>query len=97
MDQWLDRQLKAFTGEIMFPRWDASQRGTSKYEVHFTFTLIDAENRIVKRGYAWPVDMALMVVGTPRELAPEYSPGYNRSDASHDEYRRAKEAQSKLE
>lgn len=94
---WLKREQAKITGEVMFPRWDVDRRGTSKYEVRFTYTLIDPENRIVKRGFAWTVDAGLQIVGPPREVSPEYSPAFNRGGSAGDEYKRAKDIQSQLE
>jgi hypothetical protein len=96
-EEWLTRELKSIKGEIMFPKWDTDRRGTAKYEVRFTFTLIDEETRIVKRGYAWTVDAGLQLVGPRRDLTPEYSPSFNRSGTGRDEYKRAKEIQTQLE
>jgi hypothetical protein len=96
-DAWLKKQLGQVKGETMFPQWSVERRGTSKYEVQFTYTLIDVDNRIVKRGFAWSVDAGLQLVGPPREISPEYAPSYNRSGNAQDEYRRAKEIQAELE
>lgn len=94
---WVDRRLKELTGQLMFPRWQAERRGTSKFEVQFTFTLIDEENRIVKRGYAWSVDVPLSIVGPTRELEPEYTQSVDGRRRQMYEERRAIEAQKSLE
>lgn len=94
---WVHRQLGLVKGEIMFPKWEAQRRGKTRYEVRFTYTLIDPDNRIVKRGYAWSVDAAVQVVDPPREIDPEYAPSFNRSGTGRDEFRRARETQAQLE
>jgi hypothetical protein len=93
MSDWLDRQLKAVTGQVMFPDWKAERRGATKFEVQYTFTLIDGANRIVKRGYAWTVDVPLSLVGPPRTISPEYAPAAGQR---HDT-RRVLQEQSSLE
>jgi hypothetical protein len=94
---WVDRRLKELTGQLMFPRWQAERRGASKFEVQFTFTLIDEQNRIVKRGYAWSVDVPLNLVGPTRELEPEYTQSVDGRRKQLYEERRAIEAQKSLE
>ncbi|MFH0907636.1 MAG: hypothetical protein V1929_02600 [bacterium] len=97
MGDWVDRRLKELTGQLMFPRWQAERRGASKFEVQFTFTLIDEENRIVKRGYAWSVDVPLNLVGPTRELEPDYTQFVDGRRRQMHEERRAIEAQRSLE
>ena len=94
---WVDRRLKELTGQLMFPRWQAERRGASKFEVQFTFTLIDEQNRIVKRGYAWSVDVPLNLVGPTRELEPEYTQSVDGRRRQMYEERRAIDAQKSLE
>ena len=97
MGDWVDRRLKELTGQLMFPRWQAERRGASKFEVQFTFTLIDKENRIVKRGYAWTVDVPLNLVGPPREMEPEYTQPVDARRRQLYEERRALDAEKSLE
>ena len=94
---WVGRRLKELTGQIMFPRWQAERRGANKFEVQFTFTLIDEQNRIVKRGYAWTVDVPLNLVGPTREIEPEYTQSVDGRRKQIYEERRAIEAQKSLE
>ena len=66
--QWAEQQIDALKGDILFPRWKILRRGSGKYEVRYTFTLIDENEAIAMRGWAWKVDMALQLVSSPREL-----------------------------
>lgn len=65
---WLQRRLSELPGQVLFPRWQVARRGSSKYEVTFTFTWIDATNHISSRGYAWTVDGGLKLVSDPRPI-----------------------------
>ncbi|HMP88850.1 MAG TPA: hypothetical protein PJ991_01550 [Kiritimatiellia bacterium] len=66
IDQWLESQISSLRGQIMFPRWSTTQRGSNKQEVHYQFVLIDEQNRMRKLYYAWDVDVLDMTVGPPR-------------------------------
>lgn len=61
--QWLDRQISDMKGQLMFPRWTTTRRGSNKQEVTFTFVLNDARNQIQKFAYTWQVDVLEMTVG----------------------------------
>lgn len=67
-DDWLQRRLGELQGQVLFPRWQVARRGSSKYEVTFTYTWIDITNHISSRGFAWTVDGGLKLVGEPREV-----------------------------
>lgn len=65
---WLQRRLSELPGQVLFPRWQVARRGSSKYEVTFTFTWIDSTNHISSQGYAWTVDGGLKLVSDPRPI-----------------------------
>lgn len=62
---WLERQLAATGGQALFPRWQVSRRAANRYEVRFTYTWINRNNRIEQRGYAWSVDALQNTVEGP--------------------------------
>lgn len=68
MMDWVQRQIARLKGQVLFPRWQVTRRGSSKYEVRYTFTWIDATNHISSKGYFWIVDGGLRLVGAPHEL-----------------------------
>lgn len=70
-EAWLERQLNVSRQSVLFPRWQAQRRGTGKYEVRFTCTLMGETGEITKKGYAWNADLILKLVTPARELSPE--------------------------
>lgn len=68
IDDWLKRRVGEAEGQVLFPRWKVVRHGTSKYEVQYAYSVIDPQNRIVKRGYQWQVDTILKLVGNPRDI-----------------------------
>ena len=66
IDDWLEVQVNQFRGQIMFPRWTTSRRGSNKQEVMYEFVLIDVQNQMRKLHYVWDVDVLDMTVGPPR-------------------------------
>lgn len=76
-EQWLGRQLDTDRLSMLFPRWQARRRGTGKYDVRFTCTLMGGTGEITKRGFAWTVDLVLKLVSPARELAPEELSSYS--------------------
>lgn len=68
-DDWLKRQIGAIEGQILFPRWKVLRHGNTRYDVQHLFSVIDAQNRIAKRGYQWQVDALVKSVSAPREMA----------------------------
>ena len=62
---WATREVEALSGQVLFPQWLVARRGASRYEVRFTYTFIDATNKMARRGYAWTVDTALKLVDAP--------------------------------
>lgn len=67
-DDWLKRQIGQVDGQILFPRWKVMRHGPNKYDAQYSFSIIDAQNRLSKRGYQWSVDAMVKLVGPPREL-----------------------------
>lgn len=63
---WLQQQIAAMKGQMMFPRWETSRRGSNKQEVRFSFVFIDTQNRMQRLAYTWQVDVLDMSVGSPQ-------------------------------
>ena len=70
MEDWIARELAMADGQVMFPKWDAKRRGSSKYEVRFTYTLLRDNYVIQKKGFVWNVDLSLRLVGPLRSFEP---------------------------
>lgn len=70
-EAWVRRQTDAHGGTVLFPHWQALRRGVGRYEVQFTYTLMDGQGDVQKKGYAWSADLVLRLVQPPRELKPE--------------------------
>lgn len=66
MAKWLDRQLELLGGQIMFPKWTATRRGSNKQEIGFQFVHIDNENQMTRRSFTWQVDVLAMTVESPQ-------------------------------
>jgi hypothetical protein len=65
-EEWLNRQLQEMKGQILFPRWTATRRGSNKQEVSFEFVFNDSQNQMRRLSYTWDVDVLDMTVGIPR-------------------------------
>lgn len=76
---WLDRQLQAMGGQVMFPRWTTTRRGSNKQDVRFDFVHIDAANNTRRIAYVWPVDVLTMTVGALRLDEIEQSASLDQS------------------
>jgi hypothetical protein len=77
-EDWIKYTTTSAGGTVMFPEWTVSRRALNKFDVRFTFTLIDASNRITQSGFSWQVDTILRSVGPPREVTPNDSRGADR-------------------
>jgi hypothetical protein len=71
VEQWVERQLQADGGQVMFPQWEVKRRGTRRYTVDFTYTLLRDNYAIEKKGFRWNVDYVLQLVGAPGYIAQE--------------------------
>jgi len=96
MQDWLQRQLSAYTGQIMFPKWTSMRRGSNKQDVIFSFIFIDEQNNTRKLQYEWDVDILDMTVGPPvlSQQDQQFSPDRARAD-QHE--RRVREHEKALE
>jgi hypothetical protein len=65
--EWVERVVDV-RAQALFPRWQVARRGATRYEVKYTYTLIDATNQITRVGYTWGVDAALKVVDDPQTM-----------------------------
>ena len=65
---WVKRAANETGGQLLFPRWQVDRRGANRYEVKYTYTLIDSTKHLSRRGFLWNVDTALKVVGKPHPL-----------------------------
>lgn len=78
-EKWVERQLAQSKGSVLFPHWQARRYGISKYEVSFTYALMNELGEVEKKGYAWKVDVVLKVVSPGRVLtAAELGAGTTR-------------------
>lgn len=96
-ETWVDQQMAQIRGQVIFPRWEVSRRGSSKYEARYTYTLLDAENSMTRRGWRWEADVVLKVVGAPRELEPEESAPRIRTTEGQQKQRRIREEERMIE
>jgi hypothetical protein len=71
VEGWIKNILDNEKGEILFPKWDVRRRGFQHYEVRFTYTVIEPDYSINKRGYSWNVDVNLKMVAPHVELDTE--------------------------
>lgn len=62
--EWVRRSMDS-TVQKLFPRWQVVRRGATRYEVKYTYTVINTTNELTRQGYAWNVDAALKTVGPP--------------------------------
>jgi hypothetical protein len=74
--RWVERQLEDAGGNVMFGRWNIYRRGSGKYEVRFTCTLMDDQGQVTRKGYAWTADLVLKIVSPVREMKEEDVSGY---------------------
>lgn len=94
--EWVERVVDART-QALFPRWQVVRRGATRYEVKYTYTLIDATNQIIRVGYTWSVDAALKLVDTPKTMTQaEPSPMPDRR-FNQQQRRRIEEEEASLE
>ena len=68
-EPWTVRQLQAVEGDALFPHWRALRRGRGRYDVMFTYTLMNELGTAEKKGFAWHADLVLKVVSGPREMS----------------------------
>ena len=68
-EQWTLRQLQAVGGDALFPHWRALRRGRGRYDIMFTYTLMNELGTAEKKGFAWHADLVLKVVSGPREMS----------------------------
>lgn len=76
---WVAREANAHDGQLFFPRWQVNRRGANRYEVRFTYTVINQTNHLLRRGYSWNVDSALKLVGAPVALVLNEAPRPGRT------------------
>ncbi|HMO49825.1 MAG TPA: hypothetical protein PKE26_01995 [Kiritimatiellia bacterium] len=95
VEDWLERQSQALRGQVMFPRWTTSRRGSNKQEISFHFVLIDAQNHMRRLAYSWDIDVLDMTISEPRFAQLEESVSPDRALAQQQE-RRVREHESFL-
>lgn len=69
--QQIEEQTAALEGSVMFPRWTARRVGANDYEVRYTFTHIDNQYNMIKKGFSWIVNVSQKTAGPRRVLRPE--------------------------
>lgn len=67
----IEEQAAAMEGSVLFPRWTARRVGASDYEVRFTFTHIDNQYNMARKGFSWIANVAKKTAGPMRVLRPE--------------------------
>lgn len=67
-EQWTMRQMQSSGGNPLFPHWRAQRRGRGRYDVTFTYTLMNELGSVEKKGFLWRVDLVLKLVSEPREM-----------------------------
>jgi hypothetical protein len=93
---WVVRRMKAEDGAAMFARWSTLRQGAARFEVQYTYSLVDRDNRMFRKGFSWDVDVGLKVVGQPRAIDPA-EVGVNRLAPESKRMRRIREAEASLE
>lgn len=68
MEEWINQQLIAMKGQILFPKWSTRRRGSNIQEVSFNFIHVNDNNQMRRFSYVWDVDVLDMTVGTPNLL-----------------------------
>ena len=83
---WVEQQVDTVKGQVMFPKWEVQRRTSYKYDVTYSYTLIQENNVIVKQGYRWSVDMMSKTVSSAEIWNPEipsvktYSPEISKDE-----------------
>jgi hypothetical protein len=67
-EQWIERLTAGERGTLLFPRWEGLRRSLNKYEVRYSYTVMNESGNITKKGYAWEVDLMVKTVTGPRDL-----------------------------
>jgi hypothetical protein len=96
-ESWVDGQMGAIRGQVIFPRWEVSRRSSSKYEARYTYTLLNDENDMSKLGWRWDVDFMLKVVSPPREIQSKELQPRERSRETLQQQRRIRKEERSLE
>lgn len=96
VEAWVGRRMKLEDGAVMFARWSSARKGAARFEVQHTYAVIDRDNRMFRKGFAWDVDVALGLVGQPRAIEPAEM-GVNRLAPESKRMRRIREAEASLE
>ena len=65
---WIDRKRLETPGQIMLPRWNVQQFGDRRFEVRYTYTMINESNLLVRSGYRWNVDIAIKQIPPPQSF-----------------------------
>jgi len=68
-EEWIRKQLSEEDGQIMFPKWEARRKNMQEYEVKFTYTKLNDDYTIEKKGYSWFVNYVLRLVSNARTLS----------------------------
>lgn len=93
---WVARMVGNTDAQVLFPRWQVSRRGASKYEVRYTYTTIDETNHLSRAGLRWMVDAALKMVEGPDTMLLEDASRPERS-LDQQQRRRVRDAAYSLE
>ena len=70
-ENWVNTLMAEAEGQVMFPRWVVSRKGSQKYEVLFTYTLLRDDYGIEKKGCRWTVNAVLKLVSPAVEMSQE--------------------------
>jgi len=94
--EWVERLVDA-RPQALFPRWQVMRRGATRYEVKYTYTLIDSTNQITRVGYTWGVDAALKVVDAPKVMTQAEPASSPDRRFTQQQRRRIEEEEASLE
>lgn len=70
---WIERKRLEAPGQVMLPRWNVQFIGAQRFEVRYTYSMINESNQLVRAGYLWNVDNAIRQIPPPHAFAQSNS------------------------
>ncbi|NCD33332.1 MAG: hypothetical protein EOL87_07940 [Spartobacteria bacterium] len=68
---WLSEEADRIDGQVLFPRWTALRIAEGRFDVRYTYTVVQSDYLIEKRGYQWNADVLMNMVGPATVLKAE--------------------------